>query len=304
MPAVVHWVRLAPSGALGASLLGCLLTANPAYEDTGELTTTDAPPGTGTTTGEPSFPCPGDLPFTMWYPDADADTYGDREAKPLMACDAPAGHVPDAGDCNDKVPEIHPKLPEKCNGFDDNCNSLVDESSQECGTCVLEVTDSHVYWICAQNGGIDWAAAEQRCVDRSSKTTPVRLASIHSVDEQARLVELAALHIPPVGGMQRVWIGLIKRDDPGQSCDTPDPLADWQWNDGSAFDLDPPWNATQPDNDPADCTCDPATGCLENCGELAIVPAQMLIGWSDTRCDAPTASGFICKTRRDPVLFP
>jgi len=30
----------------------------------------------------------------------------------------------------------------------------------------------------------------------------------------------------------------------------------------------------------------------------------MLIGWSDTRCDAPTASGFICKTRRDPVLFP
>jgi len=299
-----HWIRLAPRGALGASMLvGCLLTTNPAYEDTGD-STTDAPPDPGTTTGEPTFPCPGDLQFTPWYPDADADTYGDRDAKPLMACEAPPGHVEDAGDCNDKVPEIHPKLIEKCNGFDDNCNALVDESSQDCGACVLEVTDSHVYWICAHKSGLTWAEAEQRCVARSGKTTAVRLASIHSDAEQTRLAELAALHIPPVGGKQRVWIGLIKRDGPDQSCDVPDPLADWRWNDGSAFDLEPPWNPTQPDNLPESCACDPATGCLENCGELTIVPAQQLTGWNDARCDDPTATGFICKTRRDPVLFP
>jgi len=303
MPAASLLVRLAPLGVLGAPLLGCLLTTNPAYEDTGDDTTGDVPLD-DTTTDVPVSPCPEDQPYSLWYPDADADTYGDRKATPLMACEAPVGHVADAGDCNDKVPEIHPKLIEKCNGFDDNCNSLVDESSSDCGTCVIELTDSHVYWICAQKGGITQAQAEQRCVARSSKQTSVRLASIHDADEHARLAELIGLHITPVSGLQRAWIGLIKREDAAETCDPPDPVADWQWNDGSDFDPDPPWNPGQPDNIPDSCTCDVASGCLENCGMLTVVPAHALTGWDDARCDSTLATGYICKTRRDPMLFP
>ena len=301
--------RLTPLGVLGAPwLAGCLLTVNPAYEDTGDLTTTTTTgtPPIDTTTGEPTFPCPDDQPFSLWYPDADADTYGDRNATPVMACEAPDGHMLDDGDCNDKAPEIHPKLAEQCNGFDDNCNSLVDESSQDCGACVIDVTDGFVYWICAEQGGIDRAEAHKRCLARSSsKENAVRLASIHGADEHARLAELVGLHIPPVGGEQHAWIGLIKRDEPAQSCDPPDPVTAWQWDDGSDFDLaPPPWNFSQPDSAPATCTCDVATGCVENCGEFMVVPAKALSGWNDARCDATTATGFICKTRRDPVLFP
>jgi hypothetical protein len=33
------------------------------------------------------------------------------------------------GDCNDDVPEVRPMVIEQCNGFDDNCNAIVDEGS-------------------------------------------------------------------------------------------------------------------------------------------------------------------------------
>ena len=298
-------LRLPVLGVLGAPwLAGCLLVTNPAYEDTGDTTTLEAP-FVDTTTGEPAFPCPDEQPFAQWYPDADADSYGDRDASPVMACEAPAGHVQDAGDCNDKSAEIRPKLAEQCNGFDDNCNALVDESSPNCGACVIELTDGFVYWICVQPGGITRAEASQRCVARSTKKNAVRLASIHSTAEQARLAELVAKHVPPVGGEQHAWIGLVKHDEPAQSCDAPDPVTAWRWDDGTSFDLDPPpWNWGEPNNHPTGCSCDIAAGCAENCGEILVVPSQKLSGWNDYRCEAATSTGFICKTRRDPVLFP
>ncbi|HEY0136580.1 MAG TPA: MopE-related protein [Nannocystis sp.] len=304
MSAVSLSLRLPVLGVLGAPwLAGCLLVSNPAYEDTGDATT--GTPDFDTTTGEPVFPCPDDQPFSLWYPDADADSYGDRDATPAMACEAPAGHVQDAGDCNDKSPEIRPKLPEQCNGFDDNCNALVDESSPNCGACVIELTDSFVYWVCAQPGGITRAEARQHCVARSTKENPVRLASIHSAEEHARLAELVGLHVPPVGGEQHAWIGLVKREEAALSCDPPDPVTAWRWDDGSDFNLDPPpWNWNEPNNSPQDCACDVAAGCVEDCGEIQVVPAQNLSGWNDFRCDATSATGFICKTHRDPVLFP
>lgn len=297
-------LRLPVLGVLGAPwLVGCLLVGNPAYEDTGDATT--GAPDVDTTTGTPAFPCPDDQPLSQWYPDADADSYGDRDATPQMTCEAPAGHVQEGGDCNDRAPEIHPRLPEQCNGFDDNCNSLVDESSPDCGGCVIEITAGHVYWVCVQPGGIDRAEADQRCLARSNAKNAVHLASIHSAEEHARLAELVGLYVTPVAGEQHAWIGMSKLDEPAQRCDLPDPVTDWQWDDGSAFDLDPPpWNPNEPDNSPTGCTCDVASGCVENCGEILVVPAKKLSGWNDQRCDTTVPTGFICKTRRDPVLFP
>ncbi len=286
-------------------LPGCLLTENPAYEASeGSTAAPIDSTGIDTDPTAPVYPCPDDQPFTLWYPDADADTYGDRKAPPIEACVPPPGHVEDARDCNDHVPEIHPGVAEQCNSIDDNCNALVDESSIECDVCVLELSDAFAYWVCPQKQGITWAEADQRCRARISKSSAVRLASVHDPAEHTRLAALVSKHIPPVAGQQRAWLGLFRREAPDPSCDPPDPTLDWQWKDGTPFDLDPPWNYGQPDNTPDDCTCDPTTGCVERCAGITVIAAHNYTGWSDLRCDAPVAAGYICKARRDPVLFP
>lgn len=43
-----------------------------------------------------------------WYPDADADGFGDANAEPIMACDQPEGSLPTAEDCNDADPRVRP----------------------------------------------------------------------------------------------------------------------------------------------------------------------------------------------------
>ncbi len=39
--------------------------------------------------------------FGTWYPDADADGYGDATAPATLSCEPPAGHVDNASDCDD-----------------------------------------------------------------------------------------------------------------------------------------------------------------------------------------------------------
>jgi hypothetical protein len=284
---------LVRAAGLACALIGC--AQNPAYEGSGGLSgaSTGSDPDTGGS--GPAPPCPGDLDYTEWYPDLDADTHGDRKAEPALACEAPPMHVADDRDCNDQVPEIHPMALERCNGLDDNCNQLVDESSIDCGACTVELTNSHVYWFCPEKQDITWAEAADRCNARSFKNV-VRLASIHSAAEQQLVLEHVQ-NIDPVDGERHIWIGLVKQDAVADSCDPPDPIADWRWIDGTPFDLVPPlWSPGEPNNE----LCDPGTY-LENCGELKI-DAQTA-GWNDVSCDAP-ARGFVCKTKRDPVLFP
>jgi len=63
-----------------------------------------------------------------WYRDADGDGFGD----PLtthISCEAPSGWVepgPQA-DCDDSQAAVHPNADELCNGFDDDCDAMVDE---------------------------------------------------------------------------------------------------------------------------------------------------------------------------------
>ncbi|RKG89192.1 hypothetical protein D7W82_07985 [Corallococcus sp. CA049B] len=66
------------------------------------------------------------LSFQSWYRDQDGDSYG-QTSQSVLACVQPAGHAPNAGDCNDSNPALHPGAPEICDGVDNDCDSLVDE---------------------------------------------------------------------------------------------------------------------------------------------------------------------------------
>jgi hypothetical protein len=59
---------------------------------------------------------------TTWYADGDGDGYGDATTSEA-ACDAPAGYVVDATDCDDADASVNPGATELCNnGVDDDCD--------------------------------------------------------------------------------------------------------------------------------------------------------------------------------------
>lgn len=61
------------------------------------------------------------------HPDVDADGYGDASVSSVL-CAAPAGWTLDATDCADADASAHPSAPEVCDGTDDDCDTLIDES--------------------------------------------------------------------------------------------------------------------------------------------------------------------------------
>jgi beta-lactamase superfamily II metal-dependent hydrolase len=64
-----------------------------------------------------------------WYTDADADGYGSMvPGESSQSCTQPAGMAPEANDCNDDDPAIHPGATEICsNGIDEDCSSAADD---------------------------------------------------------------------------------------------------------------------------------------------------------------------------------
>jgi hypothetical protein len=61
-----------------------------------------------------------------WYTDADADGYGDPE-QPVKACAQPPNTSTDQTDCDDVHGDAYPGAPEQCDGYDNNCDLLVDD---------------------------------------------------------------------------------------------------------------------------------------------------------------------------------
>ena len=61
-----------------------------------------------------------------WYVDADGDGFG-RLSGDLTICDAPAGYVADATDCEDRDATAYPGAPELCDTEDNDCDGDIDE---------------------------------------------------------------------------------------------------------------------------------------------------------------------------------
>ncbi len=71
----------------------------------------------------------------LFYPDADRDTWGDRDAPGLVACTAPTGFVANQDDCDDQISGDFPGATERCDGRDNNCNDSTDESFELGAAC-------------------------------------------------------------------------------------------------------------------------------------------------------------------------
>ena len=91
-----------------------------------------------------------------WYADTDADGFGDPAAG-TIACDAPAGYLADASDCDDADAAVNPAAIESCNGLDDDCDSVVDEA---------DAVDVSVWYADADADGYGNAASTETACDQ------------------------------------------------------------------------------------------------------------------------------------------
>jgi hypothetical protein len=72
---------------------------------------------------------PVDAP--AWHRDRDGDGFGDGARDPVLACDAPRGHVDNGEDCDDASPSVGPWAVEACDGVDQDCDGEVDEGAAD-----------------------------------------------------------------------------------------------------------------------------------------------------------------------------
>ncbi len=71
----------------------------------------------------------GAVDAPTYYEDGDGDGYGTDASTVTDECDAPSGYGPEADDCDDEDADTYPGADEYCDGHDDNCDGVVDETT-------------------------------------------------------------------------------------------------------------------------------------------------------------------------------
>ena len=75
-----------------------------------------------------SFHIASGVKGTIYYQDADSDTYGNAAVTSYSCISMqPSGYLTNSTDCNDSNLAINPGAMEVCNGIDDDCNGLTDD---------------------------------------------------------------------------------------------------------------------------------------------------------------------------------
>jgi hypothetical protein len=111
-----------------------------------------------------------------WYADLDGDDWGNA-ASVTLACDLPAGHADNGGDCNDTVATVNPDASEVCDTLDNDCNGLVDESTATgAGTYYLDADSdgfgSSATSVVSCGAPAGYVASSTDCDDRDSNVNP------------------------------------------------------------------------------------------------------------------------------------
>lgn len=127
---------------------------------------------------------------TSWYADLDADTFGDPAAS-VSACDAPAGYVADATDCEDADGYVFPGATELCNGIDDDCDADVDGNDPDVADQVVFYGDDDAdgygdstaaVWLCPDEAG-DLATVDGDCDDLRDSVHPNNSERCNGIDD-------------------------------------------------------------------------------------------------------------------------
>ncbi|GDX78770.1 hypothetical protein LBMAG42_05810 [Deltaproteobacteria bacterium] len=130
---------------------------------------------------------PDAIDASTWYADADSDNYGDASVS-QPACTQPAGYVADATDCDDARYETNPGATEYCNGYDDDCDGVVDEADAVDSQTWYADADSDLYGNpsvstvqCDQPAG--YVTDNTDCDDTVSTTNPGGTEVCNGVDD-------------------------------------------------------------------------------------------------------------------------
>ncbi len=103
--------------------------------------------------------CDGDVDEDLeanWYQDADGDGHGDPSTE-IFDCEPGASWVENAEDCDDANSDIHPDAQEECNGYDDDCDGLIDDEDDS-------VVGLETYYLDADADGYgEDASSTQAC---------------------------------------------------------------------------------------------------------------------------------------------
>ena len=107
----------------------------PASEDCDD-TNADINPGADEVCDEYDNNCDGEVDEgvkAVFYADADGDGHA-GDSITVEACAAPDGFVAEATDCDDLNPDVNPDATEVCDGWDNDCDELVDDDDDSIDT--------------------------------------------------------------------------------------------------------------------------------------------------------------------------
>jgi hypothetical protein len=116
-----------------------------------------------------------------WYPDSDADGFGDTDHPGRMSCDDPSdstlAFVLDATDCDDTAANVHPDATEVCDpdNTDEDCNGYANDDAP-----ALDPTSGATWYVDGDQDGYGNASdtGTRACVDPSTvSVTYLQVAS-------------------------------------------------------------------------------------------------------------------------------
>ena len=141
----------------------------------------------------------------------------------VQACYKPGGYVSDDSDCDDDDQFVNPGEYEECNGIDDDCDGVRDDSSA-C-PCNLEYSGDSPYLFCESSE--NWADAQAEC-----EFYDYHLVTINSADENS-WVDSTADSL----STDKWWVGFNDIDSEGY----------FVWEDGSSTTYTN-WELDEPNN--------------------------------------------------------